>query len=177
MLLSENILIYSSEIEERGKKFAISIYEQELRSIPACHLEILIWSLSPWKSKSIYLPQSWRKFDLIGLTAFLVGLDLWDDPQENNEKKSSGHWRQSRSSSGLLRPVFYKRNDGRKRLNQVQHVSSIKSCTCIPDDFPFLSVLFLSCLCFGIIISWWFRTQKNAKAWSWLFLISCFLDG
>lgn len=88
MLLSENILIYSREIEGRDKKSMISVYELELRFIPACWLEVLILSLSCWKSKTIYLPQSLKKIDLLGLTAFPVGLDPWGitDAQENNEK-------------------------------------------------------------------------------------------
>lgn len=155
MLLPENILIYSSEIEEGGKKFVISMYELELRSMPACQLEILISSLSSWKARNIYLPQSLKKIDLKGLTTLLAGLGLGAiaDPQENNGKTILKPLKTEQISLCLLKSEFYKRNDGRKKLNQVQNVSNIKSWTCIPDDFPFLSVLFLSCLCFEIIVS------------------------
>lgn len=156
MLLPENILIYSSEIEEGGKKCAIPMYELELRSMLACQLEILISSLSSWKAKNIYLPQSLKKkIDLIGLTTLLAGLGLWAiaDPQDNNVKTILKPLKTKQISLCLLKYKFYKRNGGRKKLNQIQNVSSIKSWTCIPDDFPFLRVLFLSCLCFEIIVS------------------------
>lgn len=93
---------YSSEIEERGKKCVISLYELELRSIPACQLEILIFSLSSWKLKSIYLPQSWKKFDLIGTNYFPCGtwtVGLRWSTRKQWKNQFSSYWRQSRSPS------------------------------------------------------------------------------